>query len=59
MAEWLEDHVPVIGPLNSNFGLIIGLWLNWRLSGDHRWKVETTGWEDRGVVCGKPTPSRL
>jgi hypothetical protein len=34
-------------------------WLNWRPGGALRWKVETTGWEGRGVVCGKPAPPRL
>jgi hypothetical protein len=34
-------------------------WLNLRLGGARRWKGETGGWEGRGVVCGKPTPSRL
>jgi hypothetical protein len=24
-----------------------------------RWKVETTGWEGRRVVCGKQAPPRL
>jgi hypothetical protein len=24
-----------------------------------RWKGETTGWDGRGVVCGKSAPPRL
>jgi hypothetical protein len=45
MTEWLEDHMAAIGSLN--FGLIDGLWLNWRLSGSLRWKVEPVGWKGR------------
>jgi hypothetical protein len=33
MAEWLEDHGVAIASLNLNFGLIDGLWLNWRPDG--------------------------
>jgi hypothetical protein len=47
----------VIGSLN--FGLVDGLWLNWRPGGALRWKVETIDCEGRGVVCGKPAPPRL
>jgi hypothetical protein len=43
----------------QHLGLVDGTWLNWRPGGAFRWKVETTGWEGRGVVCGKPTPLRL
>jgi hypothetical protein len=32
---------------------------NLRSDGALRWKVETVGWEDRRVVCGKPAPPRL
>jgi hypothetical protein len=42
MAEWSENHVVVIGPLKLNFGLVGRTWLNWRLDGALRWKVETT-----------------
>jgi hypothetical protein len=49
MVEWSEDHVAAIGRS----------YLNWRPDGALRWKVETVGWEGRGVGCGKPTPSRL
>jgi hypothetical protein len=34
-------------------------WLNWRSGGALRWKGETISWEGRGVICGKPAPSRL
>jgi hypothetical protein len=34
----------------------LDLWLNWRSNGALRWKVKTTGWEGRGVVCGKLAP---
>jgi hypothetical protein len=43
----------------QHFGLIARTWLNWRPDGALRWKVETAGWEGRGVVCGKPTPPGL
>jgi hypothetical protein len=59
MAEWLEDHATAIGSLNLNFGLIGGLWLNWRSSRTLRWKVEIIDWEGWEVVCDKLTPSRL
>jgi hypothetical protein len=59
MDEWLEDHVAAIGSLNSISWLVDGTWLNWRSSGALRWKVETTDWEVRGVVYGKPAPPRL
>jgi hypothetical protein len=59
MAEWSEDHVVTIGSLNSNFGLVDRIWLNWRSGRALRWKVETAGWEGRGVVCGKPAFPRL
>jgi hypothetical protein len=45
MVEWPEDHVAVIGSLNSNFGLVGRTWLNWRLDETLRWKVEIVGWE--------------
>jgi hypothetical protein len=45
MVEWLEHHVVVIGSLNSNHGLVGRTWLNWRLSGALRWKVETVVWK--------------
>jgi hypothetical protein len=53
------NHVVVIGPLNSNCGLINGTWLKWRSGGATRGKgrqlVEKVGeW-----VCGKSAPSRL
>jgi hypothetical protein len=59
MAEWLEDHTMAISSLNLNFGLIDGLWLNWRSGRALRWKVEIVSWEGREVVCDKLTPSRL
>jgi hypothetical protein len=59
MTEWSEDHVAAIGSLNLSFGLIDGVWLNWRLDGALKWKVETVSWEGRGVECGKPAPPRL
>jgi hypothetical protein len=58
MAEWLEDHMVAIGPLNPTW-LFGKLWLNWRPGSALRRKVETVDWEGRGVVCGKPTPPRL
>jgi hypothetical protein len=45
--------------LKLKIGLIDGLCLNWRPDGALRWKVETTGWEGRGVVCEKLAPTRL
>jgi hypothetical protein len=59
MAEWSEDHVEAIGSLNLNFGTFGRAWLNWRSGGDLRWKLETIGWEGRGVVWGKLAPPRL
>jgi hypothetical protein len=60
MAEWSEDHVAAIDYFNTqHFGLIDGIWLNWRPGESLRWKVETTGWEGWGVICGKPTHPRL
>jgi hypothetical protein len=59
MAKWSKDHVAAIGSLISNFGLFCRSWLNWRLGGALRWKVETVGWEGRGVVCVKSAPQRL
>jgi hypothetical protein len=32
---------------------------NLRPGGALREKVETAGWEDRGVVCRKPAPPKL
>jgi hypothetical protein len=58
MAEWSEDHVAAIWSLNSKLWFSSS-WLNWRPSGVHRWKVETTDWEGRGVVCDKSVPPRL
>jgi hypothetical protein len=45
--------------LNSNFGLIDRTWLNWRSGGALSWKVETSGWNGWGVVCGEPAPPRF
>jgi hypothetical protein len=59
MAEWSKDHGTAIGSINLNFGLMDGLWLNQRPGGALRWKGETISWEGRGVVHGKPVPSRL
>jgi hypothetical protein len=59
MIKWLKDHVAIIGSLNSNFGLFGSSCLNWWPGRALRWKLETTGWEGRGVVCGKPAPPRL
>jgi hypothetical protein len=60
MIELSEDHVVAVGYFSTlNFGLIDETWLNRRPGGALRWKVETTGWEGRGVVCGKPAPPRL
>jgi hypothetical protein len=53
------NHGATIGSLNLNFGSIDGLWLNWRSGGAIKWKVETTNWEGREVVCDKSAPSRL
>jgi hypothetical protein len=36
MTEWSKDHVAAIGYLNSNFGLVNGTWLKWRLGGTLR-----------------------
>jgi hypothetical protein len=49
MAEWLEDHIAIIGSLNLNFGLIGGSWLNWRPGEALRWKAETASWKGQGV----------
>jgi hypothetical protein len=57
MAEWSEDYIAAIGPLN--FGIFGKIGLNWRLDGALRWKVETASWEGRKVVRGKPAPPRL
>jgi hypothetical protein len=51
MTEWSKDHVAAIGFLNLNFETFCRSWLNW--------KVKTIDWEGRGVVSGKPSPSRL
>jgi hypothetical protein len=59
MVERLEDHVVAMGFLNLNFGTFDRAWLNWRPGGALRWKVQTTGWEGQGVVCGKLAPPRL
>jgi hypothetical protein len=60
MAKWLDDHVAAVGYFNTqHIVLVVGTWLNWRPSGDLRWKVETAGWEGQGVVCDKPAPPRL
>jgi hypothetical protein len=60
MAKWSKDHVAVVGYFNTqHFGLSDGTWLNWSPGRALRWKVETAGGEDRGVVCGKLTPPRL
>jgi hypothetical protein len=59
MAKWSEDHMAAIGSYTQHFGLVDKTWLNWRPDGALRWKVETTSWEGRGVVCGKPAPLRL
>jgi hypothetical protein len=59
MADWLEDHVVVIGSLNSTLCFMDRTWLNWRSGGALRWKVETVGQEGRRVVCRKPAPPRL
>jgi hypothetical protein len=45
MAEWSEDHVVVIGPLNLNFAIFDRIRLNWRPGEALRWKVEIVGWE--------------
>jgi hypothetical protein len=42
--------------LNSNSGLVGGLWINWRSGRACRWKGETIGWEGWRVVCKKPAP---
>jgi hypothetical protein len=59
MTGWSEHHVAAIGSQTQYFGLVDGTWLNWIPGGALRWKVETTGWEGQGVVCGKPAPPRL
>jgi hypothetical protein len=51
--------VVTIGSDTQHFGLVDRTWLNWRPGGALRLKVETTGWEGQGVLCGKPAPSRL
>jgi hypothetical protein len=38
MAEWLKDHVVVIDSQTQYFGLVDGIWLNWRPSGALRGK---------------------
>jgi hypothetical protein len=43
MAGWSKDHVVAIGSQTQYFGLVDGTWLNWRLGGTLRWKVETAG----------------
>jgi hypothetical protein len=59
MAEWLEDYVAAIDPLNSTLCFMNRTWLNWRPSGALRWKVETTGWDGQVVVCDELAPPRL
>jgi hypothetical protein len=59
MTEWSEDHVAAIGSLNSTLDYFDSSLLNWRPGRDLGWKVETAGWEGRGVVRGKPAPPRL
>jgi hypothetical protein len=60
VAEWSEDHVTAVGYFNTqHFGLVDKVWLNWRPGRAFRWKVETTSWKGRRVVCGKLTPPRL
>jgi hypothetical protein len=59
MTEWSEDCVAAIRSLNLNFGSFGRAWLKWRLGGALRWKVESAGWEGRGVVYGKSAPPRL
>jgi hypothetical protein len=51
--------VAAIGSLNSTLDYFDSSWLNWRPGRDLGWKVETAGWEGRGVVRGKPAPPRL
>jgi hypothetical protein len=38
MVEWSDDHVVVIGSLNSIPWIVDGNWLNWRPSGALRGK---------------------
>jgi hypothetical protein len=59
MIEWSEDHVAAISPLNLNLGIFGRIGLNKRMVRRLWWKVETTGWEGQGVVCGKSAPLRL
>jgi hypothetical protein len=60
MVEWSEDHMTAISSLKKfNSGLVSVLWLKWRPDGPPRWKWKTVDWEGRGVVRGKPAPSRL
>jgi hypothetical protein len=59
MAEWSKDHVAAMGSLNLNFGTFGRAWLNWRPGMALRWKVETVGWEGRGVICENTIPLRL
>jgi hypothetical protein len=51
--------VVTIGSDTQHFGLVDRTWLNWRPGGALMLKVETTGWEGQGVLCGKPAPPRL
>jgi hypothetical protein len=40
MAEWSEDHVAIIGPLNLNLGIYGRFWIMWRQGKALRWKGE-------------------
>jgi hypothetical protein len=59
MAEWLEGHMAAISSLNST--LCLSGWNMAKLETGRalRWKVETAGWEGRGLVHGEPAPPRL
>jgi hypothetical protein len=58
-TEWSKDHMLVIGPYTLILLEVYVGMVNWRPGGAHRWKVETIGWEGRGVRCSMPTPPRL
>jgi hypothetical protein len=58
-AEWSKGHMSAIGPYTVILLEVYVRIVNWRPGGALRWKVETVGWEGRGVRCSKPVPPRL
>jgi hypothetical protein len=50
-AEWSKGHMSAIGPYTVILLEVYVRIVNWRPGGALRWKVETVGWEGRGVRC--------